>query len=145
MACLLDANILLRLAEPGHYQHQLAFDAVRAVSTDDECVLIPQTLYEFWAVASRPLAANGLELPAAKIEEQLLDFQQIFGFAKDERVVYEIWRGLVREYEVIGPQVHDARYVAAMFRHQIGSILTFNEKDFRRYDGIRVIAPQKMA
>jgi predicted nucleic acid-binding protein len=43
---------------------------------------------------------------------------------------------------IAGVQVYDARLVAAMRVHRIQNLLTLNVGDFRRYDGISVVAPQ---
>ena len=40
---------------------------------------------------------------------------------------------------------HDARLVAAMVRHSISHLLTFNEQDFARYNEIAVIVPSAAA
>jgi len=42
---------------------------------------------------------------------------------------------------VSGIQAHDARTVAAMRVHGIANLLTLNAKDFRRFSGIIVLAP----
>ena len=47
--------------------------------------------------------------------------------------MYPHWRRLVREAEVSGVQVHDARLVAWMQAYDINYILTLNPEDFRRY------------
>ena len=51
------------------------------------------------------------------------------------------WLLLVEQYQVIGKQVHDARIVALMRSHGIRKIITFNSKDFRRYDDIEILEP----
>jgi predicted nucleic acid-binding protein len=43
-----------------------------------------------------------------------------------------------------GVAVHDARLVAVMLARGIGSIVTLNERDFRRYSGIAVLPPDKV-
>jgi predicted nucleic acid-binding protein len=48
------------------------------------------------------------------------------------------------DYRVSGVQVHDARLVAAMHIHGVKRILTFNTKDFARYDRIEAIHPLQM-
>src|SRR5262249_46175376 len=72
MNVLLDTNILGRMAEPGPVQHQLAVDAVAAlVCRGDSPCLVPQVLYEFWVVATRPAAANGLGMtPSSKCPQR---------------------------------------------------------------------------
>jgi predicted nucleic acid-binding protein len=63
---LLDTNILLRIIEPAHPMHQTAVDALVVLTQAKETIcIVPQTLYEFWVVATRPRADNGLGLPPA--------------------------------------------------------------------------------
>ena len=54
-------------------------------------------------------------------------------------------KGRFRE-RVSGKQVHDARLVAMMLAWQIDSILTLNDRDFRRYEpeGIRIVTPDSL-
>ena len=49
---------------------------------------------------------------------------------RDERRVFENWRDLVNVYQVKGKNAHDTRLVAAMRRHGISDLLTFNGVDF---------------
>ena len=44
-------------------------------------------------------------------------------------------------HEVIGKMAHDARLVAAMKRHDITHLLTFNDRDFSRFTDIMVVNP----
>ena len=73
MNVVLDTNILGRMAEPGHLQYQVALDATDAVRRrgDIPCV-IPQVLYEFWVIATRPVAQNGLGLTAVQARSELV-------------------------------------------------------------------------
>ncbi len=64
---------------------------------------------------------------------------------RDERAVYDCWRELVAKYGIQGKQAHDARLVAAMQRHGITHLLTFNTSDFSRYPGITGIDPETVA
>ena len=61
MRILLDTNVLLRLDDAGRDSHAHAMDAVDwLVANGYERVLVPQNLYEYWAVATRPVENNGL-------------------------------------------------------------------------------------
>jgi len=42
---------------------------------------------------------------------------------------------------VHGKLAHDTRMVAAMQRHGLTSLLTFNKSDFSRFAGIHVLSP----
>ena len=64
---------------------------------------------------------------------------------RDERSVFEFWQELVTQHSVKGKQVHDARLVAAMLRHGISHLLTFNVAHFARYSEITVIEPHLTA
>jgi predicted nucleic acid-binding protein len=57
----------------------------------------------------------------------------------DSLAVHQEWRRLLVVSNVSGVQVHDARLVAAMRVHGVGTILTFNEKDFARYTDIEAV------
>lgn len=55
MDVLPDTNILARCIEPTHPHHQLANDAIAAlVNRGDRLCLVPQVLYEYFVVCTRP-------------------------------------------------------------------------------------------
>ena len=58
--------------------------------------------------------------------------------------IYPEWERLVIQYAVIGRNAHDARIVAAMKVHGITHLLTFNVGDFKRFQGITVVAPDEI-
>jgi hypothetical protein len=65
-----------------------------------------------------------------------------FKLLRDERTIFEVWQQLVLDHKVIGKHAHDARLVAAMLRHGVSHLLTFNGRDFANYSQIAVIEPQ---
>jgi predicted nucleic acid-binding protein len=139
---LVDTNILLRMAQPSHTMHADAIAAVSALRTRDEVLcVVPQILYEYWAAATRPVDANGLGMTPADADADLEKIIERFRFARDERAIFQPWRRLVLQHRAIGKNAHDARLVAAMERHGIQEILTFNGADFKRYPGIIVLSP----
>ena len=87
--------------------------------------------------------ANGLGLTTIETESKLESLFPTVRILRDERKIYERWRELVADHEVKGKQVHDARIVAAMLRHEISHLLTFNAPDFARYSEITVVEPQR--
>ena len=63
MSYLVDTNLLLRLAQPKNPHQREAVRSLRALRRQKESLaIIPQNLIEFWAVATRPPANNGLGL-----------------------------------------------------------------------------------
>ena len=68
-------------------------------------------------------------------------FVVLFRFLKDERAIYDHWFDLVKGHGVSGVKSFDTRLGAAMLRHSLTHILTFNAKDFRPYKHITVLEP----
>jgi predicted nucleic acid-binding protein len=138
MKVLLDTNLLTRMAEPGYVQHQPALDSTDLVGTQGhDLLLVPQILYEFWFVCTRPLGLNGLGRSAAEAESELAKFKSLFAILDESPLILPEWEKLVTSLQVIGKNAHDCRLVAAMTIHNVSHLLTFNEQDFRRYPGIR--------
>lgn len=146
MRALLDTNVLLRIADAGHPLHPVAGNAVRALADAGHTLtIVPQVLYEFWAVATRTAAANGLGLSLPEARTAIGQFRKNFQLRRDERAVFEIWLRLVAEHGVAGVNSHDARLAAAMERHGLDAVLTFNGKDFRRFPAVTVLDPAVVA
>lgn len=77
--------------------------------------------------------------------QSLDDAKEAFRLLRDERAVYERWERLVVDYDVGGKSAHDARLVAAMQRHGVSHLLTFNGQDFARFTNITVVDPANAA
>ncbi|MGA2169309.1 MAG: type II toxin-antitoxin system VapC family toxin [Terracidiphilus sp.] len=139
MAVLLDTNILLRLAQPHHPSAPVAARALRALRANSEMLHITQqNIVEFWAVATRPTAANGLGFSTEQATAEVETLKRLFVLLA-ELPLQDAWERLVADYRVSGKNAHDARLVAAMVVHGIEGILTFNAQDFLRYGEIRVL------
>lgn len=142
MNVALDTNILTRAAQPGHAMHNDALDALDALRKQgEELCIVPQNLYEFWVVATRPLTANGLGMSTMQAEAELSSIKKLFRFMNDTPAVYTEWERLVLQHAVSGKNAHDARVVAAMVVHGITHLLTFNVDDFKRFLGVVVLTP----
>ncbi len=142
MVVLIDANVLLRMIEIQSPRHAAAVQATRLLSQQHSLVTVPQVAYELWAVATRTVAANGLGMSVAEAGAALEEMLELFPLLRDERGIVNHWRNLVRKYEIKGVKAHDTRLVAAMMRHGITQLLTFNAGDFQRYEGIVVLTPE---
>jgi predicted nucleic acid-binding protein len=148
LAWLLDTNILLRDADTTSAHHAAARAALLALAGSGARLCItPQVLIEFWAVASRPIADNGLALDAATIERHLSAYLAAFEMVSDTPAIFDEWRRLANGYAPQGKTTHDTRLVAVMKAHNIGGILTFNTRHFRRFaegENIVVLDPQSV-
>ena len=137
MSYLIDTNVLLRLAQPKNPDQREARRALRVLRRYPEFLgIIPQNLIEFWAVATRPAASNGLDLTVDDTAKQISKLKLLFTLLPDRSDVFHEGERLVLHYQVSGKQVHDTRLVAVMTIHKLTHILTFNTKDFKRYDKI---------
>jgi predicted nucleic acid-binding protein len=145
MKILLDTNVLCRLAQQGHPQHAATMSAVSKLQQGghDLC-LVPQVFYEYWVVATRPAAQNGLEMPTAVADRAIESWLDVFTLLRDERGVFQHWHDLVRQHDAKGKNAHDARLVAAMQRHGLTHLLTYNLTDFRRYATIKLLDPHAL-
>ena len=95
MLVLVDANILLYSADPASPFYP---DSVRATNElrrrgDTPCI-VPQSLYEFWVVATLPLANRGLGLTPAQALAELTSINQLFPFLPDTPAIYPGWERL---------------------------------------------------
>lgn len=67
MRTLVDTNVVLRIADEGHPMHGEALAAIdRLDANGHECVIVPQVLYEYWVVATRPGENNGSGMTTGK-------------------------------------------------------------------------------
>ena len=147
MAALLDSNLILRFAEPGYAMFAPAAEAIRKLRVrSDTIYMCPQNHAEFWAVATRPVTANGLGMTPTQADAELSRMEALFPLLPDTPTVLPAWRRLVGGAGVSGKQVHDARLLAILSLYGIGQLLTFNTQDFVRcaalVSGVLITDPQ---
>jgi predicted nucleic acid-binding protein len=146
MSTLLDTNVLTRSAQPLHPMFKPAVEAVAALrARGEELCLVPQVIYEFWVVCTRPLGENGLGMSPTQAQAEIDRLKQLFKLLEDTPAIFPEWERLVVKHHVAGKNAHDARLVAAMRVHGLGQILSFNVADFARYEGIVVLSPEGVA
>lgn len=145
MNTLVDTNLLARTVQLSHPMHQLAAGALAELRRQgDVLCLVPQNIYELWAVCTRPITQNGLGMPLAQTQAELARLKTLFTLLDDTPAIFPQWERLVLQYQVQGKSAHDARLVAAMMVHGLSRILTFNVGDFQRYQTLTVLEPQKV-
>jgi predicted nucleic acid-binding protein len=146
MIWLPDSNIFLRNVDTQSPLHAIAVAALDAISLRVEpIVLIPQVLYEFWSVATRPASARGgLGWSTAQAEEEIRRLIDAFPLYPDTSTIFPRWLSLAATFGVSGINVHDTRLVAAMHEHSITHLLTFDGDHFARYPDITVVAPETL-
>src|SRR5579884_4129582 len=128
MSILVDTNLLPRGVQPTSPQFMAATECLRVLNRRNEqlCVL-PQNVYEFWVVCTRPPSENGLGWDTAKAQAEQARVLSLFTLLPDGPSVFQEWQRLVVRHDVKGKNAHDARLVAGMIANGIGRILTFND------------------
>ena len=113
---LLDSNVLLRLPDKMSPQRPIARQAILSLHRRNEIlVIVPQNLYEFWAVSTRPSGRpNGMGMPAERSELWLNYLQRTFNLLPETEAFLQTWRNLMAVHKTVGFKAHDSRLVAAM-------------------------------
>jgi predicted nucleic acid-binding protein len=143
---LLDTNLLTRLTSTAHPHGIVARVAVhRLLAGHEQITIVPQNLFEFWAVATRgigprPSGENGLGFTIEQASQWLAFFQRRFTLLPDRADLVIRWAELVKTLGIRGFRSHDARLVAAMQCYGMTRVLTFNLGDFKRFP-ITVVDP----
>ncbi|MCS6919435.1 MAG: PIN domain-containing protein [Fimbriimonadales bacterium] len=142
MKCLIDTNVALRWVQQNAPEHYQAVQAIQHLLTiGAEVFLSSQNLIEFWNVATRPAAVNGLGWSIERTAQAVSDLESLFVVLHENEQVYQEWKRLVTHYRVMGRQVYDARLVAFMCAHSVDWLVSFNTTDFQRYAEIQVASP----
>ena len=99
MSYLVDTNVLLRSVEDDHPMNAVAVEAVRFLLAQGETLcIVSQNLIEFWAVATRPASANGLNMSVAEAIAQLAELKTFFTFKPDTSAIFAEWEKLIVKY-----------------------------------------------
>jgi hypothetical protein len=110
MQILCDTNVLIRAMKPDDPRNPVVVSALSVLrARNDELAIVPQNCYEYYVVATRPVAQNGLGLSSQQAMADIDDFLAIFRFLRDERTVFRFWKDVVANSAIIGKQAHDAR------------------------------------
>lgn len=134
MRVLADTNIVLRYIHQDFDRHAEVEAAVdRLVGQGTDLVMVPQVLFEYWVVATRPYGNGGLSLTSEEASRGVRLLTQTFPCLPDPPTLLGTWLALVEQHQVLGRQGHDARLAAAIQVHGLGGLLTLNEADFKRY------------
>src|SRR5687768_12504308 len=105
-------------------------------------VVAPQTLVEFWAVATRPVEANGFGWDSVRTADECREFLKHFPLLEDRPAVFTEWMNLVERNGIRGRRTFDARLVAVMQVHGVSRMVTFNTEDFLGFTGIQIVDPR---
>ncbi|MBI2804549.1 MAG: type II toxin-antitoxin system VapC family toxin [Planctomycetes bacterium] len=146
---LLDTNVLGRMTDSTDPNCAISRQSVHTLlARKERLVIVPQNLYEFWAVATRksgppPAGQNGLGMSPRQASQWVYYFQRRFTLLPDRADLVDHWLALVLANSIHGLKSHDARLIAAMQTHGIARILTFNTQDFRGFS-VTILEPSSV-
>lgn len=144
-SCLVDTNILLRIARRFDPQHKVVDTALARLAVQGTTFhYTHQNIAELWNAMTRPVARNGFGLTVAEAEREVRVIEAGMSLLPDNEAVYREWRRIVVQYSVSGVQVHEARLAAAMYVHRVSHILTLNVTDFGRFSGLTALHPNSI-
>jgi predicted nucleic acid-binding protein len=143
---LLDTNLLTRVTRSSDPSAGVARSATRTLfGRGERLIVVPQNLYEFWAVATRPpgpppAGRNGLGMTPAQAAHWVRFFRCRFALLPDRDDLSIRWLTLAESHGITGFRAHDVRLVAAMQSYGVTHLLTLNAADFRGFP-ITVVDP----
>ncbi len=137
---LLDTNIVLRSNQANATEYPEVVDKLSQwILQGEKLIIAPQTLYEFYVVATRPIAQNGFGLDAIEAQETMEKLTKAYTLLPDNDKIFNDWLHLITKYEVKGKKSHDTRLVAFMLSHQIPHLYTLNTQDFTRLQEVTLV------
>ena len=141
-AYLIDSNVLIRWVKPDDRDYPLVNTVIdKLIEQGNALCYTSQNLGEFWNTCTRPVDKNGYGLSVEETDFRAGVIEGALELLPDSVAVHVEWRNLIVAHRVAGAKVHDARITAAMHVHGVKKILTFNTKDFARFDGIEALHP----
>lgn len=112
---LLDTNILTVSKQSGHPDFtKVTSMLTQLVAAEEDLVICPQNLYEFFVAGTRPVAVRGLGLSKEKALQEIQALKNTYTFINDPENLHDCWVHITTTYDVTGKQGHDARIVAFM-------------------------------
>jgi predicted nucleic acid-binding protein len=145
VSCLVDTNILVRIARRFDPQHKIVDKALARLAEQGTILhYTHQNIAELWNVMTRPVASNGLGLSAYETDREVSAIEAGMSLLADSAEVYREWRRIIVKHNVFGVRVHDARLAAAMYVHGVNYILTLNVTDFSRFEGLTALHPDSV-
>ena len=137
---MLDTNVVLRMVS------QLPDDEFRAdlralLGSGAQLSMTQQTLFEFWAVFTRPAAANGMGGTPNEAFRIIGLLRAVFEVLSDPSDLLNRWLDLCKQCEISGKPAHDARQVAVAIANGITQIVTFDPGHFSRLTNMTIIDP----
>ena len=115
------------------------------VQRGDTLCFSAQNVREFWNVSTRPVSeTRGFGLTLDDAFDQVLTIEHNMQLMPDNEQTYRTWRALIAKHRVRGVQVHDTYLAATLITNHVTHLLTWNVKDFKRFDAITALTPDEV-
>jgi predicted nucleic acid-binding protein len=133
-AVLVDTNVLLSATAPLRPLHRAALTVLNDWPNQGTILATSsQVLREYLAVATRPVAVNGLGLGVDDALANVTAFRGRLRLLLDSELVLDRLRALVATYGCLGKHIHDANIVATALSSGVARLVTANVGDFKRF------------
>jgi uncharacterized protein len=142
---LLDANVLLYAYDMSSIHHETCRTWLESAFNTDEMIALPwQTILAFVRISTNPRAVKNplLSTNACAIVETWLERPNAVVVNAAERF-WLILRQQILDAQVSGPLVTDAALAALAIEH--GATLCSTDRDFRRFQGLKLLDPLQPA
>ncbi|MBI3181665.1 MAG: type II toxin-antitoxin system VapC family toxin [Myxococcales bacterium] len=136
---LLDTNVLVDATDTKRPRHRVVLDLLERGTG---LLISAQVAREYLAVATRPIAANGLGLGLDDAIANLQEYRRVARLLPEERPLLPALLSLLKSARCEGKSIHDALLVATMQVHRVRVLITSNPSHFARFAGlIEIVEP----
>ena len=137
---VLDTNVASRLVQLTHPHHPYAYRAIAQLRSQDEIFgLTATSIYELYFIFTKPSMGFGFTISQAI--NTLDNIRHRFQLVPEQPSTLEVWQMLVTKYMLGNRLVFDARIAATMVDRGYRRLLTFNDRDFTRFEELEVLNP----
>jgi predicted nucleic-acid-binding protein len=107
---LLDTNIILRFTDTHSREYEITNNAIfQILLQGGQCFITSQVLIEFWVVATRPVAVNGLGWTVEETEQAVQMLINQFEWLEETPDIFRLWFSLGTTHKISGKRTHDLR------------------------------------
>jgi len=137
---LIDSNIIIYAINESSPKHKLAQEFI--IKNRNRISIAHQNIFETLRILTHPKYPNPMIInDAIKSVEKICDALNII---YPQLETHALTLKIVKKYELKSNQIFDAYLFATMLSNQIQEIVTDNEKDFKKFEGIQIINPFKI-
>ncbi|MBD3405218.1 MAG: PIN domain-containing protein [Candidatus Lokiarchaeota archaeon] len=143
MKILIDTNILVHAHNASSpHQEKASHLIIQAMESKTQPILLPQNLYEFFAVVTNP---RRIENPLSV--EEAISICEDFWFSEKMIIIEPTTTttlmvfSLIEEYKIKKARIFDCVIAATALEFGIGTIYTENTRDFEDFSFLEIINP----